>query len=260
MKARLAGKGMEAALGDLQALSGDLPQRALVDVLNHTAYQARQALHAEMASVFDNPTPWTLKSVKVFEAKPEPEPAAALWIDDYRASKDIAPDRWLKAEVFGGAREDKGLERLLRAKGILPAGLFVVPGSGARLDRYGSLSMGQIAQLKSGLMIADRGGYTGNASRSKRSAAKGNAQAFFVMRRGKTPIGIAERRGEQVRVVLAFVRQPTYASRLDFHGVVRRVAEERIPGNVDRAIVKALDGTLGVRTFGRANRGRAYFL
>lgn len=247
MRLRVDGKGIESALSDLQMLSGDLPQRALADVLNHTAYQARQALHAEMARVFDNPTPWTLKSVKVFEAKPGPEPVAALWIDDYRTSKDVAPDRWLKAEVFGGAREDKGLERLLRAKGILPAGRFIVPGAGARLDRYGNMSMGQIAQLKSGLMIADRSGYTGNASRSKRSAAKGNAQAFFVMRRGKTPIGIAERRGEQVRVVLAFVRTPTYASRLDFHGVIRRVAEERIPANVDRAIVKALEGTLGRR-------------
>lgn len=235
-------------MAGLQQLAGDLPQRALADVFNHTAYQARQALHAEMASVFDNPTPWTLKSVKVFEAKPGPEPVAALWIDDYRTSKDIAPDRWLKAEVFGGPREDKGLERLLRAKGILPPGLFIVPGAGARLDRYGNLSMGQIAQLKSGLMIADRSGYTGNASRSKRSVAKGNAQAFFVMRRGKTPIGIAERRGKgQMHMVLAFVRQPQYRSLLDFHGVVRRVADERIEANVDRAIVKALAGTLGQR-------------
>lgn len=239
MRARITADGLGGALDALNKLSGDLPGKALADALNHTAYQARKALSVEMASVFDRPTPWTLRSIKVFEAKLN-RPVAALWIDDYRASKDVAPDRWLKAEVFGGAREDKGIEKLLRARGILPPGRFVVPGAGARLDKYGNLSQGQIAQIKSGLMIADRSGYTGNASNSRRSLKKGNANAFFVMRRGKTPIGIAERRGAGMAVVLAFVRQPQYRSRLPFHDIVARVADEQLATNVNLAITKAL--------------------
>lgn len=245
MKGRITASGLDDALAALNRLAGDLPSRALADALNHTGFQARKVLHAEMADVFKAPTPWTLKSVQLFEAKKD-KLEAALWINDYPVSKDLAPDRWLKAQVFGGPRSDKGLERLLRAKGILPAGRFVVPAAGARLDRYGGLSLGHIAQIKSGLGIADRAGYTGNASKNKRSEDKGHAKAFFVMRRGKTPIGIAERRGEDKMVmVLAFVRQPVYRMLLDFHGVVARVAGEELETNVDIAITKALNGTLG---------------
>lgn len=239
MRARITADGLGGALDALNKLSGDLPGKALADALNYTAHEARVALSAEMPGVFDRPTPWTLKSIKVFKATAS-NPIAALWINDYAVSKDVAPDRWLKAEVFGGAREDKGIEKLLRARGILPAGRFVVPGEGARLDKYGNLSQGQIAQIKSGLMIADRSGYTGNASNSRRSLKKGNANAFFVLRRGKTPIGIAERRGAGMAVVLAFVRQPQYRSRLPFHDIVAAVADKRLATNVNREITKAL--------------------
>ncbi|MGH8435870.1 MAG: hypothetical protein ACRERX_15650 [Pseudomonas sp.] len=245
MKVSITANDLDDALAAVNRLAGDLPGRAVADALNHSAFQARIALHAEMADVFKTPTPWTLKSVQVFEAK-KTKLEAALWINDYPVSKDLAPDRWLRAQVFGGPRTDKGLEKLLRGKGILPAGRFVVPGAGARLDRYGNLSPGHISQIKSGLGIADRAGYTGNASKNKRSEDKGHAKAFFVIRRGKTPIGIAERRGEdKVVVVLAFVRQPFYRRRLDFHGVIGRVAGEQLETNVDIAITKALNGTLG---------------
>lgn len=245
MKGKITASGLGDALAALDRLAGDLPGRALADALNHTGFQARKALHAEMADVFTNPTPWTLKSVQLFEAKKD-RLEAALWINDYPVSKDLAPDRWLRAQVFGGPRADKGLEKLLRAKGILPAGRFVVPGTGARLDRYGGLSQGQIAQIKSGLGIADRAGYTGNASKSKRSEAKGNAKAFFVIRRGRTPIGIAERRGkDKVAVVLAFVRQPVYPKLLDFYGITERVAGVELEANLNQAITQALNGTLG---------------
>ncbi|MDF5999583.1 hypothetical protein P4050_14390 [Pseudomonas aeruginosa] len=46
---------------------------------------------------------------------------------------------------------DKASERNLRARGILPAGMFVVPAEGARLDQYGNMSRGQMIQILSGL-------------------------------------------------------------------------------------------------------------
>ncbi|MGC3803933.1 hypothetical protein ACPTJU_30815, partial [Pseudomonas aeruginosa] len=66
----------------------------------------------------------------------------------------------------------------------------------------------------------------GNATQSARSLAKGHQLAYFVMRRGRRPIGIAERRGRTLTMVLAFVRQPQYRVRFQFHEVVRRVAED----------------------------------
>ena len=240
MRARLDVSGFNEAIAAASQLAGDLPGIVLADAINHTAYQARQALHRTMAEVFDRPTPWTLRSVQVFQAKPK-KLEAALWINDYRASKDLAPDRWLKAQVFGGPREDKAMERALRAKGILPPGKFIVPTQHTRVDAYGNISSGLAMQILSGLGAAEvYSGRTANASHSRRSLKKGHAKAFFVIRRGKVPIGIAERRGKGMVVVLAFGRQPTYAPRLKFHEIIADTAELNLASNVDQAITKAL--------------------
>jgi len=237
--------GLDEAFAALDRLAGDLPQRALADALNHTANQARIALRAEMESVFDRPTPFTLNAVRILNAKPS-SLEAALWVKDEKDnnSKGFAPEDWVAPQVFGGTRVDKQSERLLRQRGILPAGRFVVPAEGARLDGYGNMSRGHMLQILSGLRLLNRDGYTADASGRWRSFRKGHAEAFFVMRRGKVAIGIAERRGRTLRMVLAFVKTPSYRARLDFHGVVRRVTDERLATNVDKAVTDALNGRL----------------
>lgn len=238
--------GLDEAFAALDRLAGDLPKRAEADALNHTANQARLALRAEMASVFIRPTPFTLNAVRILNAKPN-SLEAAVWVKDEKdnASKGQAPEDWFGPQVFGGPRVDKKSELLLRRKGILPAGRFVVPAEGVRLDAYGNLSRGHLVQILSGLgALESRAGYTANAAEKWRSFRKGHAKAFFVMRRGKTPIGIAERRGKEMKMVLAFVGQPTYQPRLDFHGVVRRTVDQRLETNINKAITDALSANL----------------
>ena len=246
MKARVDASGFGPALAVLNQLAGDMPGRALADALNHTVNQASQALTIEMSNVFTSPTPFTLNSVRVLNAPPKTL-AAAVWVKDEKAdaSKGMAPEDWVAPQVYGGPRPEKKSESLLRAKGILPAGLFIVPAAGARLDAYGNLSRGQMIQILSGLSaIEGSAGYTANASDKWRSLRKGHAEAFFVMRRGKTPIGIAERRGKTVTMVLAFVKHPQYQKLLDFHGVVERVADANLEPNIDKAVLDALAGNL----------------
>lgn len=237
--------GLDEAFAALDRLAGDLPRRALADALNHTANQARIALRAEMESVFDRPTPFTLNALRILNARPD-SLEAAIWVKDDKDNnaKGQAPEDWVAPQVFGGPRVDKKSEMLLRRRGILPAGRFVVPAEGARLDAYGNMSRGHMLQILSGLRLLNRPGYTGDASNNWRSFRKGHARAFFVMRRGKVPIGIAERRGRTLQMVLAFVGQPSYRRRLDFHGIVRRVADERLAVNVDKAVTDALAGRL----------------
>lgn len=246
MKASIRGSGFEESLAVLQTLGGNLPARALADALNHTVNQARPALRVEMADVFDRPTPFTLNAIRILNAKPNTL-EAAVWVKDEKdnASKGFAPEDWVAPQVFGGPRADKKSESLLRAKRILPAGKFIAPAAGARLDAYGNISRGQMQQILSGLLALEgSSGYTANASNSWRSIKKGHAQAYFVMRRGKTPIGIAERRGKTVQMVIAFVSQPQYRRRLDFHGVVERTADANLETNVDKAITNALNGNV----------------
>lgn len=247
MRGSIHARDLDDALAALNKLAGDLPGRALADALNHTANQARQALRVEMESVFDSPTPWVLNSTRVLNAKPSPSPEAALWVKDESGGKNpFSAEDYLLPQVDGGERFTRNSEKYLRRAGILPAGRFVVPGQGARLDGYGNIQRGHMMQILSGLKAMARSGSDHNATESRRSLRKGHASAFFVMKRGKTPIGIAERRGKGVVMVLAFVRQPQYRERFKFHDVVRRVAEDdgQLEVNIDKAIADALSGRL----------------
>ncbi|MCY1286742.1 hypothetical protein D9M68_676870 [compost metagenome] len=246
MKGSISAADLDDALASLQHLGGDLPARAHADALNHVGNIARQELQREMAAVFDRPSPFTINAIRIFNATPS-KLECEIWVKDDKDnnSKAQAPEDWVAPQVFGGPRVDKKSESLLRAKGILPAGLFVVPATGAKLDQYGNLSRGQVIQILSGLGSAEGArGYTANATESARSLRKGHAKAFFVMRRGKTPIGIAERRGKTLVMVLAFVKQPQYRERFRFHDVVRRTAENDalMEASIDKAIARALDG------------------
>lgn len=256
----ISARDLDDSLAALRRLGEPLASTALADALNHTANQARQALRAEMEDVFKpRPTPWVLNSVRVVNATPE-SPEAALWVQDWAAGKNpFSAEDYLLPQVEGGERITRRSEKYLRESGILPAGRFVVPAAGARLDAYGNIQKGHMMQILSGLKAMKLSGSDHNATDSKRSVRKGHAAAFFVIKRGKTPIGIAERRGKDSMVmVLAFVRQPQYRERFKFHDVVRRVAENdaQLEANIDKAIADALAGKLPTN-FNRRARDRA---
>ncbi|WP_341870009.1 hypothetical protein [Ectopseudomonas khazarica] len=249
MRGRITASDLDDALDALKQLEPKLANAALADALNHTLNQAEPLVRAEMRDVFDRPTPFTLNSIRKINARPN-NLEAALWIKDDKdgaaTGKQFAPEDWVAPQVFGGGRQQRASETWLRQAGILPAGLFAVPGAGARLDKYGNMQRGHMMQILSGLKALNRSGSDHSATASRRSLRKGHALAFFVMKRGRTPIGIAERRGKSVSMVIAFVRQPQYRERLDFHGVVRRVAENdaQLEANIDKAIADALSGRL----------------
>ncbi len=237
--------GLEDAIKAIKSLSGNLPKRAIADALNHTANQVRLALQSEMHSVFIKPTPFTINAVRIINATPKNQ-EAVVWVKDDKDnnSKGQAQEDWVDPQVFGGQRVLKKSEMLLRRHGYLPANKFIVPGKGARLDEYGNISRGHLIQILSGLRVLNRDGYTADASGEWRSFRKGHEKAFFVIRRGREPIGIAERRGKKMEVVLAFVSNPNYTRRLDFYGLAERVARDRLPANLDKALLDALAGKL----------------
>jgi hypothetical protein len=131
---------------------------AAVQTLNAVAYGARQFVVQKIPQVFDRPIPSTRSSPRYEKAKlvrafdSYGTSTASVYIDDFSGNdaevggrgittgkKKIPPTRWLAPQVYGGARSLKAFERLMRAKRILPNGLFVVPGAGATLDAFGNL-------------------------------------------------------------------------------------------------------------------------
>src|SRR5690606_18807016 len=167
-------------------------------------------------------------------------------IDVYGRKRPYCAEEYLMPHVVCGVRITRRSVKYLRGAGILPAGRFIVPGAGARLDAYGNIQRGHMMQILSGLKVLRRDGSDHSATDSRRSLRKGHAQAYFVMRRGRTAIGIAERRGKNRAMLLAFVRQPQYRTHFKFHDVVRRTAENdaQLEANIDKAITDALNGRL----------------
>jgi len=231
---RIVAEGVEQAKAELARYEKQIPFATALG-LTRTAELAKRALEDEMRSVFDRPTRWTLNSLRLFPAK-KGNLVARVWMKN-DAEKSTPPTRWLNPQIEGGKRQDKRAERLLRDRGILPDGKYVVPGRDAKLNAYGNLSRGQIQKVLSGLG-AQFDKYQ-NSTNSARSAA--NRRAYFVLGRGDSAIGIAQRTGRRsIKIILAFVSRPRYSQRLDFYGVGERVAAE----NLGREVVKAMQQAL----------------
>lgn len=227
-------KGIDKFRADLQKVEKQVTFATAV-ALTRTAQLVKTELEKEMGSVFDRPTRWTLNSLRLFPAKKN-KLEARVWMKD-EADKAAPATRWLAPQIEGGDRPAKRSESLLRKRGRLPEGKFIVPARGAKLDRHGNLSRGQIQKILSGLGV-QFDSYQ-NSTNSRRS--RGNRRRYFVMRRGSELIGIAERTSKRrINLVLAYVRQPSYKPRLDFYGIGNRVARAHLDAQFTKALAEAL--------------------
>ncbi|WP_299948409.1 hypothetical protein [uncultured Microbulbifer sp.] len=108
-----------------RALQRQLPY-AGAQALNNVAFRIRGEARAVMGRVFVNPTRLTLNAVLVDKATKHTG-VARVYIRD-QATKGTAPSKYLAPAVFGTSRNEKRFERALRYAGLLPAGMYVVPG------------------------------------------------------------------------------------------------------------------------------------
>lgn len=249
--------GMRERLQTLDRLEREqLPYAAML-ALTRTAQVVADDLRKEMQVVFDRPTPATLNSLFIQPATRQ-KMEAKVWIKDGTSAgpgggrvgqsgswgKGRAAIKWLTPEVYGGPRDDKGVEAMLRRRGVLAQGQYVVPGEKLPLDRYGNVSRGTLNQMLSGARLFTQEGYNANATGSKRSRTKGHGQRYFVMfDSNRNPFAVAERTGKGrsgLRVVLAFTRRPTYRKTLDWFEVAERSAEAALPIEFEKAMAQAL--------------------
>ena len=222
-------------------------QVALANALNDVGFQAKRAMEQELRSVFDRPTPFITRSVKVFAATPAKlSVAIAPTLDSRNAPSTggavgVDPQDVLQAQEAGGRRRDKRSESVLRRAGILPAGFQTAipatpyPGS---VDAYGNISRSFVVQLLSYLQaFGEHGqGYKANMlQKNRRRLEKGTAKKagrrYFVSlgryrdaTRHLAP-GIWAASGPggvDVRPVLMFVKTPNYKPRLSMQAVIDR--------------------------------------
>jgi hypothetical protein len=219
---------IEAARQKLRYYQRDAIPKATVRALNDTAFQVRKIIQTEMTQVFDRPTRWTLNAPWTEKA------SLARWQSSVglqgKAVKSTDAYAYLGPHIHGGARPAKRSERLLRERGILPAGLFAVPGAGARIDSYGNMSRGQMQEI-----LANVRAHFDPHQRTRQGA---KTKYFHAIIRGTN--GIWMRKGFGVLPVLLFVRAPVYQRRFLFYKIAELAAARIFPKELDRQIGQQL--------------------
>jgi len=146
---------------------------AISIALNRTGFEVAKDLKTEMINVFDNPSPFTLRSIRFAKADYKTKKYSfEIGLQDLalKGSEDTLSfstsgglrgtskgyqntpgNKFLYPQIYGGTRNARSSERRLREIGVMKDNQFWVKGEGARLNAYGDIAPGQIVQLLSAL-------------------------------------------------------------------------------------------------------------
>ena len=203
----------------------------IAKALTNTAQDAKKSLREQLPRVFDRPTPYTLNSLYVAPASKQ-RLEATVKLKDQAGGKGTPANKYLAPSIFGGVRNVKRVERLMSAKGILPDGMTIAPGSGAKLDSYGNLARSQY-----GAIISQLGGQSIAATKRKRKQA---ARFFVPGETSKLTPGVWAREGAGIKPVVFFVSVPQYRKQFDFFGDINKTIQARFGQNLTAAMDYAL--------------------
>ena len=225
---------------------------ATVVALTRTAGDAKDAVVEEMKRVFDRPTRWTLESMRVEPAKKtQAVPMAEVLWKDF-ADHGTEGGKYLRPQIEGGTRRFKRYEGAMLHAGVIPNGMFTVPGPGAEIDAHGNMSPAQIVKMLSDL----RATRDATQWRSEKSRGVRKMERYWVGRpQSRAPHGVyVSRPGQPDMLVLLFVSTANYKKRLDFKGVVERTMRQRFAYQFRKALDETTSGAYGK---GKPTRRRA---
>jgi hypothetical protein len=234
---------LPALVSKIKNLREDQLPFAIASAVTKTAQAAKYALVVAMPFTFDRPTPYTLGSLYLSPAT-KSLPIAKIWIKD-DAGKGTPAAKYLLPEIAGGQRNLKRFERRLQLMGLLPAGMYAVPGEGATLDAYGNISASTIEQILSALGAAEiYSGYKANRTAASRARKGRRIAEYFVGKPGGAPLGVYRRygfaHGSAVKPILIFVRSPVYRPRYDFQEIAEKVVRDQFPRQFSEAYQRAV--------------------
>lgn len=233
---------------------------AIVQASNKTAFEVRETWKRQAQRIFDRPKPLTVNAA-LYRKATKQKLYAEIFLRD-EASKGTPPAQYLSAQVQGGDRRPKGMERLLMSAGLMPRDRFAVPGDDAPLDQYGNVGSGQVRKIISQLRAGLEAGYTSNETeqgrerRLKRQRKRGGGGSYFAVReqRGRLQPGIYERiafaQGSAVRAIFIFTRAAVYNRRYDIFGIAEKEWNKLMPFFFERELDKAVEDSI-IRGRGR---------
>lgn len=238
---------------------------ALAKALTLTAKAAQKDTYTEFERKFDRPAPLTMRSLFIKPAT-KGDLTAEVFLKDrpIGGKQQLSMAQLLRHQFGGGSRAAKSLENLLRFNGFIGKGEFIVPGAAAKLDRYGNMVRGQIAQVLSQIG-AGAAGYDNRSTsspRSRRNVARagkifwshGRQQSaggakkrqwyetdLSSMPSAHLPKGAWMRAGRTVKPILIVVSgAPTYRKRIDMDAIGKRAVARDFNRLFDQAYREAM--------------------
>jgi hypothetical protein len=208
--------------------------------LNDTAFKAREDWGIYIRQKVDRPVPMTVKSALVKKAR-RANLVATVFLRN-EASKGTPPDKYLAPLLKGGPRTHKRFEKALIRAGVMAESEYAIPAAGARLNRYGNMTAGQITQILSGVRANP------DPLQNKRKGSRSQwTHRYFVVRgrAGKLVRGVWMRKGASVVPVLIFTtNRPSYKFTLSLEDVVWRTATRDFPRFFRMAAQREIDRAL----------------
>jgi hypothetical protein len=220
---------------------GDIARRAdeyaLRGAVNVAGKHAKNEVYKLMPSVFDRPTPYTLRSL-YFDPLTKTNSQAVVGFKSETSGGGPPAHKYLNPHVYGGGRGAKRFEKALQAYGILPEGWYAVPGAGAPIDAFGNVPGRFIVTLLSQLRIqlfsgydSMLGGSTNDPAKRRKSLARQGFRLFAIPPGvgGKLHPGIyaADLFGPNISCVFKFVQRPTYNVVFKFYDFAQTKFNER---------------------------------
>lgn len=234
---------------------------ATAKALTLTAKNVEKSVYDEMRSKFDRPTPTTMRSLRTKPATKQ-DLTAMVYLKDRElgGNNALAMAQIIGHQFSGGARQRKSLEKAFSTKGLISASEYLAPGAGAKLDAYGNMSRGLIAQIMSQLHVGlDPASWSSGSKRSRRNVMKAGTLFWSFGKGGSTTVGI--RGGEMVKStslqnhlprgvwarvgggvtpILIVINKPRYKQRIDMERIARNVITRDFNGIFNSTFEEAM--------------------
>ena len=240
-------------LKELQAKMTDLAKSQLpAGIMFGLAKIGRGVLTEEkrvMRGVFDQPTPFMLRSLRINHWPKKNEP----WIDvglKETPDKDVSmQSNILEPHIpeFTPYRHRKGAEKWLRLGGFMGANQWLMPARTFKFNAYGNVPGPTMQKMLADLGAYERAQYKAPISKTK--ARKGKyIWGTLTSRRGKLFQGIFSveggnrnwDRGKWQLQMVVVDKAPRYDKRFNYRGVAQRYADRNLLKAIEGGVVKAL--------------------
>jgi hypothetical protein len=216
-------------LPEIQRMLRNLAQEqlpyAISTAINNTAFAVQRNEKSRMKSIFDRPTPLIQGAFRVEKATKQ-NLTAKVFVDPKR-------EPILRTHETGGKRGDQAMERYLKSKGWLSNGWRAVPTDKMPLTAYGNPKASEVKKIIAGLPVI--------------GGIKADARRYFVIPHGSRSTlspgiyrTLSKSKGAAIIKLYHFVSNAQYRARLDFETQARAEAERLLPGEMAKAIERAI--------------------